>query len=194
MSSGQGKAAEATLTLQRDELRRIDRTSDLERKVSEIFSLLRLPIYRYLLGVLGHRDDAEEITQEVFLSLYSHLKKGNSVDNYRAWAFRVAHNMAINHQKRSTLIEPLGENEWERLCESSKDPSHDSELLLLNKERYRRVSKALALLSPQERHCLNLRAEGLCFREISEALGIRISTVETFIDRGIKRIAKEING
>ena len=53
--------------------------------------------------------------------------------------------------------------------------------------------KAMKCLSPQERHCLDLRSEGLCFREIAEVLSIRISTVETFLDRGIRKIAKEIN-
>ncbi len=143
--------------------------------------------------MVGNRDDAEEITQEVFLSLYSCLKKGTRVANLRAWLFRVAHNMAINHQKRLTPITPVEESEWVRLCQEHKDPACDGEQRLLSEERRHRVIQAMSLLSSQERHCLNLRAEGLCFREIAEVLNIRISTVETFIDRGIKKISREIH-
>jgi DNA-directed RNA polymerase specialized sigma24 family protein len=62
-------------------------TTELEAKVSELFLAFKLPVYRYLLGVLGNRDDAEEMTQDVFLSLYGTLQKGTRIDNVRAWIF-----------------------------------------------------------------------------------------------------------
>ena len=168
-------------------------TTELEAKVSEFFLAFKLPVYRYLLGVIGNRDDAEEMTQDVFLSLYGTLQKGTPIDNVRAWIFRVAHNLAMNHQKRPRIVEAVDEAEWWKLSQERSDPANDSELRLLRMEKRTRMLKAMKSLSPQERHCLDLRAEGLCFREIAEVLGIRISTVETFLDRGIRKIAKEIN-
>jgi len=168
--------------------------TDLEAKVSESFRAFKLPIYRYLLGLLGgNRDDAEEMTQEVFLSLYGTLQKGTRIDNLRAWIFRVAHNLAVNHQKRPRIVEAVEEAEWWKLSQERSDPASDTEQRLLREEKRTRVLKAMRCLSPQERHCLDLRAEGLCFREIAEVLGIGTSTVETFLDRGIRKIAKEIN-
>jgi RNA polymerase sigma-70 factor (ECF subfamily) len=167
--------------------------TELEVQVSEFFLAFKLPIYRYLLGLLGNRDDAEELTQEVFLSLYGTLQKGTRIDSVRAWVFRVAHNLAMNLQKRPRLVEAVDEAEWWKLSQERSDPASDSEQRLLREEQRTRVLKAMKNLSPQERHCLDLRAEGLCFREIAEVLGIRISTVETFLDRGIRKIAKEIN-
>jgi RNA polymerase sigma-70 factor, ECF subfamily len=175
------------------ELRQERRVTELEGKVSELFLGFKLPVYRYLVGVLGNRDDAEEMTQEVFLSLYSTLQKGTRIDNFRAWVFRVAHNLAMNHQKRPRIVEGVEEALWLRLCQERSDPASDSEQRLLREEKRTRMLRAMTSLSPQERHCLDLRAEGLCFREIAEVLGIRISTVETFLDRGIRKIAKEIN-
>jgi RNA polymerase sigma factor (sigma-70 family) len=64
---------------------------------------------------------------------------------------------------------------------------------LLAGERHRRLRAALSQLSPQQRHCLFLRAEGLGYREIGEVLGIGISTVATFLGRAIKRIAEDVN-
>jgi RNA polymerase sigma-70 factor (ECF subfamily) len=194
MSGTKATAAASTVAVVGGELAAKSRASDLERKVEEIFTVLREPVYRYLTGLLGSRDDAEELTQEAFLALYGHLKKGKPVANCRAWVFRVAHNLAVNHQKRPALIEPMDDAALERFWKSKGDPALNGEQLLLTKERYAKLSRALSLLSAQERNCLNLRAEGLRFSEISEVLGIRISTVETFVDRGIKKIAKEING
>ena len=191
MRSGAKQAL--ALLLGSQELHQERRATELEGKVSEIFLLFKLPIYRYLLGLLGNRDDAEEMMQEVFLSLYGTLQKGTRIDNVRAWVFRVAHNLAVNQQKRPRIIEALDEDQWWRLCQERSDPSVDSEQRLLREEKRARVIKAMKCLSPQERHCLDLRAEGLCFREIGEVLGIRISSVETFLDRGIRKIAREIN-
>ena len=191
MRSGAKQAL--ALLLGSQELHQERRVTELEGKVSEIYLLFKLPIYRYLLGLLGNRDDAEEMMQEVFLSLYGTLQKGTRIDNVRAWVFRVAHNLAVNQQKRPRIVEALDEDQWSRLCQERSDPAVDSEQRLLREEKRARVIKAMKCLSPQERHCLDLRAEGLCFREIAEVLGIRISSVETFLDRGIRKIAREIN-
>src|SRR5262245_31790543 len=190
---GSGTKQSLVILLGGQELHQERRASELEEKVAELFLSFKSPIYRYLVGLLGNRDDAEELTQEVFLSLYSTLQKGTRIENVRAWVFRVAHNLAMNQQKRPRLIEAVDESEWWRLCQERSDPQSDSEQRLLHEEKRVRVMRAMKSLSPQERHCLDLRAEGLCFREIAEVLEIRISTVETFLDRGIRIIAQEIN-
>jgi sigma-70-like protein len=61
-------------------------------EVSEQFERLRTPVYAYVLAVCGRAGEAEELTQEVFLRLYSYLRAGNRVRSTRAWVFRVAHN------------------------------------------------------------------------------------------------------
>jgi hypothetical protein len=81
--------------------------SALRQKVTQVFELLRDPVYRYLFRVLDNRDEAEDLTQEVFLRLYAHLQKGNPVANVRAWVFRVAHNLAIDQQRKKGRLEPL---------------------------------------------------------------------------------------
>jgi len=141
-------------------------------------------VYRYLIAVLGDAGVAEELTQEVFLRLLEHLKEGNSVRNPRAWIFRVAHNLAAG-QPDSPIS---AHTAWLAGCERDEDPASSAEEKLLTQERFRRLRSALARLSPQERRCLELRAEGLRYREIGEVLGIRISTVQTFLTRAIGKL------
>ncbi len=121
MRSGAKQALAVLLGSQ--ELHQERRATELEGKVSEFFLLFKLPIYRYLLGQLGNRDDAEEMMQEVFLSLYGTLQKGTRIDNVRAWVFRVAHNLAVNQQKRPRIIEALDEDQWWKLCQERSDPA-----------------------------------------------------------------------
>src|SRR6202050_5252808 len=72
--------------------------SQIECEVMELFEQFREPLLRYVLsfGISVH--DAEEITQEVFLSLFRHLQLGRSRRNLRGWIFCVAHNLALKQR------------------------------------------------------------------------------------------------
>ena len=54
-----------------------------------------------------------------------------------------------------------------------------------------RVQQALALLSPQEKQCLHLRAEGFRYREIGEILGLSQWTVVEFLRRALRKLLRE---
>ena len=55
------------------------------------------------------------------------------------------------------------------------------------------MKQALDTLSPQQRQCLHLRAEGLRYREIAETIGVGISTVGEFLNRAVTRLRKAAN-
>jgi len=171
-------------------LRDMQNASGLEQKVSELFGLLRDPIYRYVCRLIGRRAEAEDLTQETFLRLYDRLQKGHAMGNVRPWLYRVAHNLAIDWLRRQGRLEQI---EDDALPFTAVDAAPNAEQRLLASERHRRLRVALSQLSPQQRHCLFLRAEGLGYREIGEVLGIGISTVATFLGRAIKRIAEDVN-
>src|SRR5271154_1191338 len=72
--------------------------SEIEREVMDLFEQFRNPLLRYALsfGIPVH--DAEEVIQEVFLSLFRHLQLGRSRQNLRGWMFRVAHNLSLKRR------------------------------------------------------------------------------------------------
>ena len=71
-------------------------TLTLEEKVTRYFEQWRDPVNRYLVAAFGDPVEAEEITQEAFLQLYTRLHSGQSIVNVRAWVFRAAHSLAIS--------------------------------------------------------------------------------------------------
>lgn len=169
-------------------------TVKLEERVTRLFELLREPVYHYLLVIFRSPAEAEDITQETFLQLYQHLHDGERIENVRFWIFRVAHNLAINRQKRERIYEPLAEPTWEDIRERLVDSALDPEQLLLWQEKMQRLHAAMAWLSPQERQCLHLRAEGFRYREIGEILGIATPSVAEFLRRGIRKLMRSNNG
>lgn len=161
--------------------RRDGGTEALEEAVAQLFVEWRLPVYRYLLGVIAQSSLAEDLTQEVFVRLFLDLKKGHEIENIRAWLFRVAHNLAMDQTRRDARLRPLDESE----SESHTDPAQPVDQELLERDSRQAL---LATLSPQERRCMELRTEGLRYREIGEILGIRIPTVQTLLGRAVKKL------
>ena len=67
------------------------------------------------------------------------------------------------------------------------------ERIVLEKEKFRQMAKAITSLTECERGSLLLRAEGLRYREIGEVLDIPTSTVADTVDRAIKKLAEKCN-
>src|SRR3954466_7177837 len=99
----------------------------LRYRVSRLFEEARDDVYRYLLTLGLQPPRAQEAVQEVFLRLYATLKKGDVIDNPRAWVFRVAHNYGLNVRERQVHEEPIGAALEARLSTPGGNP--ESELL-----------------------------------------------------------------
>jgi RNA polymerase sigma-70 factor, ECF subfamily len=158
-----------------------------EEVVVGLFDEFRDPLLRYLstFGLL--LPDSEEVLQEVFLSLFHHLRSGKPRDNLRGWLFRVAHNLALKrryqtHRNLAAGTEALIE-EW------AIDPDPSPEEQMVNSQAQRRLLAVFRALPEQDRKCLSLRAEGLRYREIAEALDMSLGAVSLSLARSLARIA-----
>ena len=165
--------------------------SALQQEVSRIFNLLREPVFRQVLRLLGNPAEAEDVTQEVFLRLYIEMRDRGSLANPRGWLFRTAYNLAIDISRADRHVASLDEPGAPEPPDAAQDGDR-VQSSLLEREKRDRVSRLLRGLSPQQRRCMELRTEGLRYREIAEALGVRISTVETNLTRAIKKLMEEV--
>lgn len=180
-------SASKELLLDRELLFALRSSSSLKQKVGKVFELLRDPVYRYLFRVLNSPEEAEDLTQEVFLRLYTHLYQGQPLGNIRPWVFRVAHNLAVDQQRRRTTLEAFRLAAWE-----TQHVAVGAEQRLLEEERYAKLGWALTRLSSQEKQCLELRAEGLSYREIADILDMRLPTLAKHLGRIIEKLVREI--
>lgn len=159
----------------------------LQDEVARLFEDTREDVYRYLVMLGLHPPQAQETTQEVFLRLCATLRKGEAIENQRAWVFRVAHNLGLNTRQRQNSFAPLEPELESRLASPQQSP----EQAVLDRERRLRFSQAVQGLSDQQRRCLFLRMQGLRYQEIGAVLGIGASTVGEFLQRAIVRLRKE---
>jgi RNA polymerase sigma-70 factor (ECF subfamily) len=179
------------LGLQLVEAFRLDRTATaLQTRVTELFEETREDVYRYLLMLGLQPARAQETVQEVFLRLYTSLKKGEDIQNPRGWIFRVAHNYGLKVRARQGSEDPFDAGMELQLASKMDSPEHE----LLERERIGQFHRAFEGLSDQQKRCLALRMEGLRYPEIAATLGISASAVGEFLRRAMVRLKKVRNG
>jgi RNA polymerase sigma-70 factor (ECF subfamily) len=165
-----------------------------EIEVVEIFEELRGRLLRYLLALGLSAHDGEEIIQESFLLLFQHLRKGKPRQNLRGWVFRVARNLALkqraaNQRQQRRMVE-FDEASPEQGLNRSADP----EEALQSKLRQKRLLAVVRALPEQDQSCLFMRAAGLRYREIAEALGISLGSVAASMARSLARLSRADGG
>jgi RNA polymerase sigma-70 factor (ECF subfamily) len=135
-------------------------------------------VYRFVLVLLRHHQDAEDAVQETFLKLLRHLSAGGDTGNLRGWLFTVAANAARDRQRRRGRWLP-----WSMAHEDHVEP-----VVLPDEDgRLGAARQAFNRLSSRDRLLLALRSRGLDYREIAAAAGIRHSSVGRLLARAVAR-------
>ncbi len=167
--------------------------AEARREITRLFEALRDPVFRQALRILRSPAEAEDVTQEVFLRLYGEMRAERRVENPKAWLFRAAHNLAIDRVRGSRHTQSWDESTDSENWEAVADPALPAEERLAEAQKQEKVRALLSGLSAQERRCMELRMEGLRYREIAEVLGVRITTVETCLTRAVKKLMEKIH-
>jgi RNA polymerase sigma-70 factor, ECF subfamily len=156
--------------------------------VTEHYLVLCRPLTSYLKRRLGSATDAEELTQDVFLRLYVHVRAGHVVTNVRAWTFAVARHLIVDARRRGH-----GNPIWASAApDDIACPAETIDRFLDRMDRRATVEAAIAALPTLQRQCLAMRAEGLRLKEIAAALDCTISTVASSLQRAVVNVRRRI--
>ncbi len=161
----------------------------IDKEVVALFDELRGGLLRYVvsLGIGVH--DSEDLIQEVFLQLFRHLRIGRSRANLRGWVFRVAHNLALKHRRRTQRQNARSVTSADTL-DNHLDPAANPEQQFADGQQQRRLLLVVTALPEQDQRCLRLRAEGLRYREIASVLGMSLGAVSKSLSRSIDRLLR----
>jgi len=163
----------------------IEKHCDREGAESSEFDEVFLEHYARVVGVLfrmtGDRARAEELADDVFLKLHRRPLASGREHNLRGWLYRAAIRLGIDELRsvaRRQRYEADAASETARTSKSD-DPLND----LLREEKRKRVRETLARLKPAQAQLLILRSSGFSYRELAEALGIKLPSVGTSLAR-----------
>ncbi|MFH0803783.1 MAG: sigma-70 family RNA polymerase sigma factor [Candidatus Tagabacteria bacterium] len=152
------------------------------------------PVYGFAYRYVGNAQEAEDITQDVFVKVWKNLKKFDGQKSFKAWIFTIAQNTSLDFLKKkkamqfSDLENESGENALvEKFIDSSPLPDE-----FLEQKGIREIFiKAAGKLFPKYRRVLFLRhEENLTFREIAETLGEPLNTVKSRHRRALIALKK----
>jgi RNA polymerase sigma-70 factor (ECF subfamily) len=156
----------------------MDSHLSVEERAKALFEREGAALYRFAVMLLRRGEDAEDVVQEAFLKLLTHLRAGGGDDNLRGWLFTVASHAARDRQRRRIRWLP-----WSAADEPAVQPA----LLPDEDGRLKAARDALLQLTRRDRLLLALRASGLSYRDLAAAAAIRPASVGRLLARAIDR-------
>lgn len=142
-------------------------------------------IYSTLLGMLGNRQDAEDVTQETFLTAFRKLDQFERRSSFYTWLHRIAFNAAIDLQRRkkrtrNRLVSSDVIDTIERAGQQSSSP----ESIVIANETVTQVQLAMSRLDVERRNIIALRdLQEMDYAEIASMLDIPVGTVRSRLHR-----------
>ena len=178
-------------TLSDEELVRLFSENREEESFNEIVNRYRDKVYWTALKITNNAGDAEDIVQEVFLSVYRKGKTFRGESRFSTWLHRLAMNEIITRlRQRKREKEVLFSDYMPQFQEDGHhlvpvvDWSQDVDKLVANKEFYRLIQEAMDQLSPVDKAVVVLsELEEMSNPEIGEALGLTVQAVKARLHR-----------
>src|ERR1700687_2918622 len=165
----------------------------------EIFELLvrryQPRILSHVARMIGNREDALDLSQEIFVKVFQALDRYNPEFKFSTWLFRIAGNAAIDHLRKRRLrtipLEP-SDSEGQRVSSPEyRNLGPDPYATLRNAERGDAIASAIQSLPQEFRELIALRHfTGLSYEEIAEIKGMPLGTVKNKLFRA-RAVLKE---
>jgi RNA polymerase sigma-70 factor (ECF subfamily) len=150
----------------------------------QIFRVYRNPVFRLAYRFTGNRDDAEDLTQEIFLKVFENIGSFRYESSFATWLYRIAVNTCMNFQRNKKPAESLGVTDD---LGSSVSP----EAICERGELQRKIEAEIASLpSPLKIAFLLVVVEGMTYREASEILGLSVDALFMRVSRA-RQILRE---
>lgn len=174
----------------------LEALSGSQRAFRELVRRFERPVFNLVARMVRDRTLAEDLAQDAFVKAFSRLDSYQaSQGKFSNWLFKIAHNTAIDHLRRSELdTVPLdaGGGETADYHAILSDPDANTPLdRALQTDLAGALAAAVERLRPEYREVIVLRhQEGLAYEEISEIAGLPLGTVKTYIHRARKEMAE----
>jgi RNA polymerase sigma-70 factor (ECF subfamily) len=158
-------------------------------------------VFRTCLGFVHSREDAEELTQDVFVNIYHNLDRFKGDSTFSTWIYRIAVNSSLNHlrkQKKFSFIQRFENIFGGEIHENNNAAikySDSPEKLMIDEERNNQLYKAIDSLPENQRIAFTLsKYEDMPQREIAGIMNLTEGAVEALLQRAKANLQKKLSG
>ncbi|MCG3089846.1 RNA polymerase sigma factor [Sporosarcina cyprini] len=151
---------------------------------ANIINKYKNPLYATILRMTKNPQDAQDLVQDAFIKVYRNLHKYDGGGAFSGWLYRVAINHCMDEfrKKRYSTVQVQLEEE------AIINPNHP-EIVFLKREKSRQLERLISTLPEDERLIILLRyVNEISYEEISELLGVPLSTVRNKLHRAKKKM------
>lgn len=155
----------------------------------ELVEKYKQKVFYMALDMTGNHHDAEDLSQEVFMKVFTAIKDFRGEAKLSSWLYRIAMNTCIDKTRRKHLkLVDIDEKIYEQAT-NGKNP----EQMMEARATQDQIEQALQKLPPRQRAIFVMRHYNeLMLREIAETLGISEGTVKAQLFRAMQRLQKEL--
>ena len=153
-------------------------------------------VFNVAINYLQNLEDAEEITQDVFVKVYHSLENFNQKSSYKTWIYRITINQCLdfikkkNSQKRFFIFGKKSQNEQEYLNTTTFE--HPG-ILMENREEAAILFEVINTLTENQKTAFLLsKLDGLSNPEIAQIMQVSISSVESLIFRAKSSLQEKL--
>lgn len=162
---------------------------NLEESIIEIYHRYYLDVYRFLIYFTGSQNDAEDLTQEVFIRVLNNLSNFHT-GSLKTWIFSIAKHIAIDHHRKKKFSSIFTEAFFKQIVSTEKEPND----VIVQNEMRRTVHAAISKLKPDFRAVMILRGiNEFSIKETAEILHCNDSKVKVDYHRALKVLRKNLN-
>ncbi|WP_221303464.1 RNA polymerase sigma factor [Pseudomonas sp. JAI115] len=159
-----------------------------------LYARHRQGLYRFLLGLSGKPELADEVFQDTWLSLIRSNSQPQGRATFRTWLFQIARNRLIDHWRKHGAHQPLHDSYDEQLHAIGDETNDPEQLLNLSRDN-QRLESALQTLPADQREVFLLRAHGdLDLEQIASLTETPLETVKSrlrYAQQKLRRLLAE---
>jgi len=165
----------------------------------EIYQMYHRRIYNAVYGMLGDPDDAQDVTQDVFMRLYDALPTLRADEAFSTYLYRIALNLCRDRARRKKRVRfqsmdtPRADDEGDVEPMDFPDQGKLPEETLTNDELQRRVREAVTTLSTDHKAVIVMHHfQGMEVNDIARILGVPTGTVKSRLARGRDQLHRKL--
>lgn len=139
-------------------------------------------MHRVAKRMVNDNEIVSDIVQDVFIYLYEKLNNGTEILYPKSWLYRVTSNKCIDFLRKQKKYQKI---DFEKSSTLEDKSNEEEEIKAI-------IQSALNTLKPQEKALAVFYSEGLSYKEIAEATGIRFSSIGKKLSRTLKKLEQEL--
>ena len=159
----------------------------------EIVRQYRRKVFNVAYKFVGRHDEAEDLTQDIFLKLFRSLATFDRRANFSTWLISVSRNLCIDHYRSVRRERESLNRDVDVVTLARPATAENPHSLIERRDRVSLLREALDKLAPSLRKAVMLRdIQELSYHEIAEQLHVPEGTVKSRINRGRTELARQI--